>query len=361
MALREPSAKLKHLDAACAPQAQARLPRGALDLRALRFRPRSLPELRLCEVDLSQPLLGRTLKAPLMIAPMTGGAARAGALNRMMAAAAEAHGLAFGLGSQRVGLEDPARAADFQVRDVAPSVPIFSNLGAVQMVKGFSPEDAARAVELAEADALFLHINPMQEVIQAGGDTEWAGVLAAIERLCAFFAARGLVPVFAREVGFGLPRDEALRLARAGVSGFDCAGQGGTSWSRIEGLVDADPARQAMSETFADWGLSTAESILEVRAACPEHPLIATGGLRSGLDVAKAIALGATLGAMAAPVLWAALEGEEALDAFLGRVTQELRAVLFGVGAGDVARFRAEPRLLLPGEISWPEGLRAPR
>jgi isopentenyl-diphosphate delta-isomerase len=273
---------------------------------------------------------------------MTGGIKRGGDLNRRMAAAAERAKIPFGIGSQRVALEVPSRAIDFQVRDVAPTIPLFANLGAVQLVKGYGADHARRAIEMIGADAIYLHLNAMQEVVQESGDTTWRGVLRGIEKVCAKLDA----PVFAREVGFGVPKDQARRLIDAGVQGIDCAGGGGTSWTLVEGRVASELGSRRLGTTFADWGLTTPESILEVRRASKKIVVIASGGVRTGVDVAKALALGATIAGMAAPVLRAAEEGEEAVDALIGTVIRELRATLFGVGAGTLAAFRRAPRLM---------------
>lgn len=348
---RRVESKLGHLDAALDGQSEvaARSSRStALTLDDLRFCPATLPEVDLQAIDLSVTIVGKRIAAPLMISPMTGGPERAGELNRRMARAAERAQLAFGVGSQRVALEVESRRGAFQVRDVAPTIPLFANLGAVQLVKGHTADHAQRAVDMIEADALFLHLNAMQEVVQEGGDTSWRGVLAAIERVCADFRRRGSVPVFAREVGFGIPRDQARRLIDAGIDGLDCAGRGGTSWTLVEGRVATEEQHRRLGETFAEWGLTTAESVVEVRRASRRLPLIASGGLRTGLDVAKVVALGATLGGMAAPILRAADQGEEPLDRLIATVIAELRAVVFGVGAASLAAFRREPRLMGP-------------
>jgi isopentenyl-diphosphate delta-isomerase len=346
MALRRIEDKLAHIDAALDGQsevpAQARA--GSLTFDHLRFSPATLPEIDLSEVDLSLRFLGKTISAPLMVSPMTGGLKKGGDLNRRMAAAAQSVGIPFGVGSQRVALEVESRAKDFKVRDVAPTIPLFANLGAIQLVKGYDASHAQRAVEMIEADALYLHVNAMQEIVQEGGDTNWKGVLSAIERVCTAFAKNNGVPVFAREVGFGIPEDQARKLIDAGVSGIDCSGGGGTSWTLVEGRVASSDRHHVLGRTFASWGLTTPESILEVRRAAKMQPVIASGGVRSGLDVAKSVALGATLAGMASPVLRAAVDGEEAVVAFLETTIMEIRATLFGVGAKTPDELRANPR-----------------
>ena len=350
MATRKLSDKLLHIDAALDGKSEviASAP-AALRLSDLRFTPATLPEVDLKAIDLELDFLGKRIAAPVMVSPMTGGLKRGGDLNRRMAAAAEAVRVPFGVGSQRVALEVQERAIDFRVRDVAPTIPLFANLGAIQLVKGYGPDDAYRAVEMIEADALYLHLNAMQEVVQEGGDTSWAGVYAAIEAVCSTFAKRGHCPVFVREVGFGIAEDHARRLVNAGVHGFDCAGVGGTSWTLVEGRVAEGNTARTLGSTFADWGLTTAESILEVRKATSDLPLVASGGIRTGLDVAKCVALGATVAGMASPVLRAAVENEEAPVEFLKTVIAEIRAVLFGVGSPNLEHFRHHNRLMMPG------------
>ena len=347
MALRRLEDKLAHIDAALDGESEVRAEArfGALTFDQLRFVPRTLPELDYGQVDTSMSFLGKRIRAPLMVAPMTGGLKRGGDLNRRMAQAAEAVQIPFGVGSQRVALEVPDRAKDFRVRDVAPTIPLFANLGAVQLVKGYNVDHARRAVEMIEADALYLHMNAMQEVVQEGGDTNWSGVLRAIETLCAGFENSG-VPVFAREVGFGIPEDEARRLIEAGITGLDCAGGGGTSWTLVEGRVATSERHHLLGRTFASWGLSTPESIVAVRRASSSVTLIASGGVRTGLDVAKAVALGADVAGMASPVLRAAVDGEDAVVSFLETTILEIRAALFGVGAADLASLQRDPRLL---------------
>lgn len=348
---RDPEAKRAHIDVVRSGRAETPQSGLGLQFRDLHFVPKALPEISLEAVDLRTTLLQKPISAPIMIAPMTGGIDDAGALNRLMAEVAETLGIPFGLGSQRVALEDPARAKSFQVRAVAPTIPLFANLGAVQLVRGLGPEDAERAVTMVEADALFLHLNAMQEALQPNGDTDWRGVLRQIERVVSHFEARGLGPVWVREVGFGLDADTTRRLLAAGVAGIDAGGQGGTSWTRVEAELLTDPAAQEVAAVFADWGLSTPETIAQVRSVDRGIPLIATGGVRSGLDAAKAVALGAGCVGIAGPVLRAALQGPDTLGAFLRSVMGGMRRAMFGVGAGNVEQLldcsRLRPRSLV--------------
>ena len=338
--VRDPSAKQLHIDVCLAQPVEYAKSAG---FERFEFVNEALPELSLADLDLSTTLAGRRLRAPLMIAPMTGGTARGHAINLRLAAAAERHGLAFGVGSQRVALESPDRAGFFEIREVAPSVPLFANHGAAQLARGYGAEQARRAVAMIGADALFVHCNALQEAVQ-GGDRDFRGVAARLTRLCRDLAADG-IPVYAREVGFGIGGATARRLADCGVAGIDCAGAGGTSWAKVEAYCATDAQRRALGLEFGEWGIPTSEAIIEVRAALPDIPLVATGGLRSGIDLAKALALGADVGGMARPFLLAAHAEEGAVDRLVEDVLGRLRICMFATGAGTVAGLRGRLRL----------------
>lgn len=328
---RDPQSKAHHIDACLTDAVEYRKSAG---FERWDFVNQALPELSLDEIDLSTSLCGKELRAPLMIAPMTGGVERAHELNRRLARAAQEHGLAMGVGSQRVAVEDPERARFFRVRAEAPDILLFANFGAGQLAKGWGIDEARRAVEMIEADALFLHFNPIQEAAQ-GGDVDFRGLADKVKDLTRRLRADG-VPVFAREVGFGMSTEAARALIDAGISGIDCAGAGGTSWAKVEGICAKTERRRKMGHRFGEWGIPTTEAIRAVRQASERVPLIATGGLRSGLDLAKAIALGADVGAMARPMLVAAHAGEEALHGFIDDVLTELRISMFGIGAATL-------------------------
>ncbi len=329
--LRDPQAKAHHIDVCLTEAAQYDKSAG---FERFDFVNQPLPELSLEDIDLSTQLCGKDLEAPLMIAPMTGGLPRALELNRRLARAAEHFGLAMGVGSQRVGIEDASRAQYFAVRDVAPDILLFANFGAGQLAKGWGVDEARRAVDMIGADALFLHFNPIQEAAQ-GGDVDFSGMTQKVRELCSALRRDG-IPVFAREVGFGMSAEAAKALVDAGISGIDCAGAGGTSWAKVEGICAKTERRRKMGLRFGEWGTPTTDAIRAVRSASTRIPLIATGGLRSGIDVAKAVALGADVGAMARPMLVAANAGDEALAAFVEDVLTELRISMFGIGAGDI-------------------------
>ena len=258
-----------------------------------RFIHQALPELNLKEVDLSTRLFGKTLKAPLLISSMTGGTEQAWQINLNLARAAQQYGVAMGLGSQRAGLVRPETARTFKVRSVAPDILLFANLGAVQFNYGYGLDECKRAVEMIEADALVLHLNPLQEAVQPEGDVDFSGLAKKIEAVCRAIK----VPVIGKEVGWGISEQAARMLADAGVAAIDIAGSGGTSWSQVELFRAPDELHKRVAAAFRDWGIPTSESIQMVKRAAPRLPIIASGGLRSGLDLAKAIALGASLGA----------------------------------------------------------------
>jgi len=297
----------------------------------------SLPECDMDAIDLSVEFLGKRLGSPLFIAAMTGGHPDTAGVNRVLAAAAERYGLGIGVGSQRAALEKPELADSFAiVRETAPHAFVCGNLGAVQLVE-HGTEWAERAVEMIDADALCIHLNFLQEAIQPEGDHSAVGCLDAIRQLCKDVK----FPIIVKETGNGISREVASRLWDAGVSAIDTGGMGGTSWSKIEGIRAnerggaGDKALQELGNTFLTWGVPTAVSVLEV-AGTGTGPVIATGGLRSGLDIAKGIALGATLGGMALPLLSSALCGEEGACRTIDAVHNQLRTAMFLTGSPNV-------------------------
>jgi isopentenyl-diphosphate delta-isomerase len=305
---------------------------------AYRLPHEALPELDLAEIDTRTSFLGRPLRAPLLISSMTGGAADVTRINLILAEAAQALGVAMGVGSQRAAIRDPELAYTFQVRRVAPDIPLLANLGAVQLNYGYGVEQCRRAVEMIEADALILHLNALQEAVQPEGNTNFKGLLAKIEQVC----ARVGVPVIVKEVGNGIGPATARRLMEVGVWGIDVAGAGGTSWSEVERFRHTTEAGARVAGAFADWGLPTSEAIRRVRAALPRVPLIGSGGVRSGVDVAKALALGADLVGTAKPVLAPAVDGRTTGEVIGGlrAFIDELRVAMFCSGCADLAALR---------------------
>jgi isopentenyl-diphosphate delta-isomerase len=305
-------------------------------LERYHFIHRALPELNLDEVDLSQELFGRRLNAPILISSMTGGTSEAASINQTLAAAAQELRVAMGLGSQRAAIENPELVATFQVRNVAPDILLFANLGAIQLNYRFGVDECRRAVDMLRADALILHLNAVQEAVQPEGDTRFAGLLKRIEKVCKALS----VPVIAKEVGWGFSEADARLLEQAGVSAIDVAGAGGTSWSQVEMHRAESESQRRLAAAFVDWGIPTAEAIINVRKAAPDLTVIASGGLRSGVDIAKCIALGARLGGMASPFLKAAAVSLEETVETLTEVRREIQVCMFASGAGDLDALR---------------------
>lgn len=303
-----------------------------------RFTHCCLPELDRQEISLTTAFLGKTLAAPLLISSMTGGTDLAQLINYRLAAAAQHYGIAMGVGSQRVAIENPQVAATFAVRSVAPDILLFANLGAVQLNYDYGLDQCLRVIDLLEADALVLHLNPLQESVQTRGDTNFRGLLAKIATLCQKLP----VPVIAKEVGNGISASMAQKLIESGVSAIDVAGAGGTSWAKVESERATDLRQRRLGQTFADWGIPTAECITTVRAVAPQIPLIASGGLRNGLEVAKTIALGADLAGLALPFLQAAADSEVALHSLIEILIAEITTVLFCTGVASPTGLRTE-------------------
>jgi isopentenyl-diphosphate delta-isomerase len=305
-------------------------------LESYRFVHNALPETALSEVDLATSFLGKQLRLPLLISSMTGGTAEAQRINLHLAEGAQEAGIAMGLGSLRATLEAPHLIDTFRVRHLAPDILLLANLGAANLNTGFGLAECQRAVDLVEADALILHLNPLQEALQADGNTDWRGLLPRIEAVC-----RGLeVPVVAKEVGWGISADVARRLVEVGVAALDVAGSGGTSWSQVEMYRAPTEQRRHLCAEFAHWGIPTAEALVQVRAALPEIPLIGSGGLRSGMDLAKILALGADLGGLAGPFLKAANASAQAVIALADELADMLRIAMFCSGIASIQDLR---------------------
>jgi isopentenyl-diphosphate delta-isomerase len=298
----------------------------------------ALPELDLAEIDTSLRLFGKQLAAPILISSMTGGTTDAESINLRLAEAAQEMQIAMGVGSQRAAIEHPDQAKTFQVRRVAPDILLFANLGAVQLNYGYDLEQCRQAVEMIQADALILHLNPLQEAVQDAGDTDFGGLAAKIEVICS-----GLhVPVIAKEVGWGISERSAKLLADCGVSAIDVAGAGGTSWSQVEMYRAPDEFTRELAATFVGWGIPTAESILNVRRAAPGMSVFASGGIKDGLDIAKCMALGATLGGMAGQFLKAAAISTRSVVQMMKLTKRQIEVTMFAAGVGTLDGLNAE-------------------
>ncbi len=336
--------KADHLDL-CATDAVAFKRQGTL-LEDVRLVHQSLPDLHLDDIDLSVTLLGKRLRAPILIAAMTGGHERAAEVNRTLAAIAQDRGYGFGLGSQRAMQQRPDSAWTYQVREVAPDVLLLGNLGVVQ-ARELDPAIIATMLREIGADALCVHLNPAMELVQPGGDRDFRGGTETLARLVQALP----VPVVGKETGNGISAQTAFKLAAAGVRTCDTSGAGGTSWVGVETLR-AEGEQQRLGELLWDWGVPTAASVHHVVRA--GMTAIATGGLRGGYDAARAIALGASAAGFARQVYMACVQGGRAgAEAFLTRVETQLRTLMLLVGAKDIPALQRAPRLIRGELRDW--------
>jgi len=328
--------KREHLDLAGLPAMQMTNDNG---LSEVKFEPCAIPELNFNEVDTGSSLFGKSLRQPLIIASMSGGTRSARRLNETLAAAAEQAGVALGLGSMRIAIEQPDQRASFQLRSVAPTIPILANIGGAQLAQPEGVDHAIRCIDIAQADGLFVHLNPLQEVLQANGDRQWRGVLKAIETLI----VKAPVPVIIKEVGHGIGPKTAKTLLDVGVRYLDIAGTGGTSWAAIETERNRAGNNPQMGEVFHNFGINLHDSLKRMGTQLnidDSLTLIASGGIRSGLDVAKTIRLGASFASAAAPMLTAAQQGENALIEVLTQWQQQLQICCFITGSASLTELR---------------------
>jgi isopentenyl-diphosphate delta-isomerase len=293
----------------------------------------ALPELDLARIDPGLSLFGKKLAAPILISSMTGGTEEAGEINQRLAEAAQEVGVAMGVGSQRAALEHPEQTPTFSiVRETAPDILLFANLGAVQLNYGYGIDHCRRAVDMIEADGLILHLNPLQEAVQDAGDTNFADLARKIEEICKKLE----VPVIAKEVGWGISERTAKLLADCGISAIDVAGAGGTSWSQVEMHRAPDEFTRKLAATFVGWGIPTVESILNVKRVLPEMTVFASGGIKDGLDIAKCVALGASLGGMAGNFLKAAAVSTEKAVEMMMLTKRQIEVTMFVAGAAKL-------------------------
>jgi isopentenyl-diphosphate delta-isomerase len=308
-------------------------------LENVRFIHEALPELDLARLDTTLRLFGKPLAAPILISSMTGGTDEAGEINQRLAEAAQEVGVAMGVGSQRIAFDHPEQIPSFAItRKVAPDILLFANLGAVQLNYGYTLDHCRRAVDMLQADALILHLNPMQEAVQSEGDTNFAGLAKQIEKICKKIE----MPVIVKEVGWGISEPSAKLLADCGVAAIDVAGAGGTSWSQVEMHRAPDEFTRQLAATFVGWGIPTAESILNVKKAAPGMTIFASGGLKDGLDIAKCLALGATLGGMAGQFLKAAAVSTEKAVEMMKLTKRQIEVTMFACGAGTLSKLNQD-------------------
>jgi len=314
-------------------------------LEGISFIHNALPEIDFADIQLETEFLNKKIKAPFLVSSMTGGSDLATSINRSLAEAAEKNGWVLALGSTRALLESDAYKESFLIRKYAPTAPLIANLGAVQLNYGYGVQECQRLVDLTEADSLVLHLNSLQEVVQDGGDLNFSNLLPKIKEICT-----GLpVPVGVKEVGFGIDGVVAEKLYDAGVSYIDVAGAGGTSWSQVEKLRSQDPLRKAAAEAFNSWGLPTKDCIVSVRSRLTEVPIVASGGMKTGLDAAKAITIGADVIGYARSLLQAATESAESVINTMDQIELELKMTMFGIGVKSLEELKNTNRVNIMG------------
>lgn len=332
--------KSDHIDIVLTEDVSMSRPTGFADYH---FTNQALPELALEDISVRTNFLGHDIRAPLLISGMTGGSEHGETINRHLGEAAQALQIPMGVGSQRILLEQPDVLDSFKAaRDAAPDIPIFGNMGVAQLNDGVGHEDIRRVVEAIRGDGCFLHLNPLQEAVQTSGDTNFRGLTDQIGEL----TQRLDFPILVKEVGCGISADVAASLAECDIAAIDVSGAGGTSWAYIESRRSEDPLKQRLGEVLRDWGIPTVEALTSCRRALPSFPLIASGGIRTGLDVAKALVLGADAAAFAMPLLKPAMKSGEAVIQTIEQIIHELRVVMYLIGARDISALKASGDLL---------------
>ncbi|HLS07373.1 MAG TPA: type 2 isopentenyl-diphosphate Delta-isomerase [Bacillota bacterium] len=314
-------------------------------LEGISFLHNALPEIDFSEITLETNFLNKPLQAPFLVSSMTGGSDLATTININLAKAAEEKGWAIALGSTRALVESDAYEESFLIRKHAPTVPLIANLGAVQLNYGYGVEACQTILDKTEADSLVLHLNSLQEVVQDGGDLNFANLLPKIQKICQSLD----VPVGAKEVGFGIDGVVAEKLYDAGVSYIDVAGAGGTSWSQVEKLRTEDPLREAAAEAFNNWGTPTKDCIVSVKSKLPEVPIVASGGMKTGLDAAKAITIGANIVGYARQLLQAATESVDNVLKTMEQIELELKMTMFGIGVKTITELQQTKRVSIMG------------
>lgn len=311
-------------------------------LEKYQFIHEALPEIDLSDVKTNIELFGRALSSPILISSMTGGIPEAEIINIRLAQAAQEKKIALGVGSQRAALESPTLSKSFEIRKYAPDILLFANIGTIQLNNGFSSDDCQRAIDMIEADGLFLHLNPLQEALQKGGDTNFGGLVEKIEMVCKNLN----VPVIAKEVGWGISEKTALKLYNSGISAIDVAGAGGTSWSQVEMFAAEDSYSQQLAAIFNNWGISTTQSIINVKKATPKLTVFASGGLTNGLEMSKCIALGASLAGSAGIFLKAAIVSTERIIELIQLLSDQMKISMFATGSKSLEDLKNKLYLL---------------
>jgi len=318
----------------------------------IHFIHKALPEINRGEINLKVRVFNHDFSAPIIVGAMTGGTAKATKINAAIAKAVEELGLGMGLGSQRAAIENPKLEKTFSIaRKNAPTAFLIANLGGPQLVQGYGLKEAKRAIEMIDADALAIHLNPLQEAIQPEGETKFKGLTEKIREIAAALD----VPVIVKETGAGIAAEEAKKLEEIGVKGIDVAGAGGTSWAAVEyyrAKKAGNSFLQRLGEAFWDWGIPTAVSLIEA-AQSVSIPVIASGGVRNGVQAAKALALGASLASLSSPILKQAVKGHEEVKRTLGHMIEELRNAMFLVGADSIEKLKKVPLIITGKTLEW--------
>ncbi len=341
--------KQRHIRVSLEEKVNSDVPTGLEDVNLVH---RAIPEIDLKDVDTGIELFGKRLSAPLIISAITGGTEEAEKINRTLAMAAEKLGVGIGVGSQRIAIQQPEVERTFRiVRESAPHALVIANIGCPQLSLGWGIKEVRKAIEMIDADALAIHMNPLQEAIQVGGDTNFKGIVDKVKVLTAGLG----VPIVMKETGAGISYEDARRLEAAGVAGFEISGLGGTSWAAVEHHIAREVGEDKMEylgKALWNWGIPTTCSLVEVRAAS-KGMIVASGGLRTGLDVAKVLALGADAVGIAKPFLQKAVEGEEVLEKHIGAIIEETRICMFLTGARSVAEMRNVPVVVTNWTAEW--------
>ena len=312
----------------------------------------ALPEIDKQDIDLSTTVFNHKFSAPLIVGAITGGTSEAAKINAAIAEAVEELGLGMGVGSQRVAIEDKTLEKTFAIaRKKAPTAFLIANLGGVQLVHGYGLKEVKKAVKMIDADAIAIHLNPLQEAVQPEGQTRFGGVLEKIGEITKELGK----PVIAKETGAGIAAEEAKRLEAANVEGIDISGAGGTSFAAVEyyrAKGKSNSSQRRLGEVFWDWGIPTAVSLVEVSQSV-NVPIIASGGIRSGVEMAKALALGASLTSISKPVLEAAVKGVKETKRELLLLIEELKNSMFLVGADTVQALKEKPVVITGKTAEW--------
>lgn len=315
-------------------------------LEGIHFLHNALPEIDFADISLKTSFLNKALQAPFLVSSMTGGSELATTINQNLAIAAEQKGWALAIGSTRAFLESDQHKDSFLIRKQAPTAPLIVNIGAVQLNYGYGSEECQRIIDKTGADSIVLHLNSLQEAVQDGGDLNFKDLLPKIEQVCKNVQA----PVGVKEVGFGIDGEAAKRLYDAGIAYIDVAGAGGTSWSQVEKLRSKDPLKRAAAEAFNNWGNPTKDCLVSVRGQLPDAPLVASGGMKTGVDAAKAITIGADVIGYARHLLQAATESAEAVIRTMDQLELELKMTMFGIGAVNLQELKDTKRVSINGK-----------